>query len=125
MKRFIFALLLFIGVKNADAARFIEPCTLHLTIQDGNIGENIIQDVLIDNKSVFPKQSSFFEAKKVKILLPEGMHTLIWKVRKKDFGKGYYEYENFEKQFEVERYDLMFYINIQGKDAQLLSPGRP
>lgn len=97
-------------------ARLIEPCEVQFTIQDGDIGENLIEEIVFDDKCLQSEKGSFFETKKAKLLVSEGVHTLRWRVRKRDFGQDAKIVETIEKKLEIEKFDSICYIYIRGKN---------
>lgn len=103
------------------AARFIEPCEIQFTISDGDIGEDVVLEVYLDDKLLTPEKTMFFEPKKIKVKIGEGIHSLKWKVRKKDFGKSYNEVDTIEKKLEIERHDTLAFVNIRGRKVTLAS----
>jgi hypothetical protein len=121
MKKLFFLMALFGCFAECPAARLVEPCEVQFTIQDGDIGENLVVEVVFDDKSMLPEKSSFFEAKKSKLIVQEGFHNIRWRIRKKDFGKDSTVYEVFEKKIEIEKLDTVCYIFIRGKQIFLNS----
>lgn len=98
------------------AARLIEPCEIQFTIQNGDMGENLIEEVVFDEKKLEGEKGTFYEQKKAKLWVPEGVHTLRWRVRKRDFGRDANIVETIEKKLEIEKYDSVCYIYIRGKN---------
>lgn len=114
-------LLVLIACSTCYGARIVEPCDMLFTVQDGDIGENLVVEIVFDNKSIKAEKSSFFEPKKAKLQVGEGIHTLKWRVRKRDFGKESEVYDWIEKKIEIERRDTVCYVFIKGRSVYLNS----
>jgi hypothetical protein len=102
-------------------ARLVEPCEVQFLIQDGDIGENIILEVVFDDKCLEGEKGTFYEQKKARLMVSEGIHTIRWKVRKRDFGRDANIVETIEKKLEIEKFDSICYISIRGKSIVINS----